>query len=523
MAALWPSHSTRLSQGEDRAIPRKSLISVFLLLAVCLAGGGKVHGEQQQALIGGWDVFPPYSYTENNSGITRWTGLDVELLHEISQRAGYFISADFVAWPELVAGLEAGEIDIVAQATLTSQRTEFANFSIPYRTETTVLVVPKGRSQSIRADRMDKLIQRLTETGFRLGVAHGAAYPSSELRAFIDDPANQDRVFKLNVAQLVGDLMDGKIDGFLADRILAAYFIEALGAQDRLEEHPLMIHGDLRLMFSKSTVPVEVVERFNEAIQSVHDDGTYRRLNANYAFPILVRLTLDSGWFRAVDIIGTAAFAISGLLLAFRYHYDVFGALVLASLPAVGGGVVRDLITNREELAVLASPIYIVIIVVLVVGGYFVVRAAVLIRNSAFGAMAVENMDRTRAHIAYTIQLCDAIGLAAFTVTGVVVALVTHANPLWIWGPILAAITASGGGILRDVVRSDPEVPALKGELYPEIAVLWGFLLSIYFMWDARHLNAGDIQIGIIVTFLGALLTRMITIHLGWKSPRFSA
>jgi polar amino acid transport system substrate-binding protein len=104
----------------------------------------------------------------------------------------------------------------------------------------------------------------------------------------------------------------------------------------------------------------------------------------------------------------------------------------------------------------------------------------------------------------------------------VVVALVTHAKPLWIWGPILAAITASGGGIMRDVVRSDPEIPFLKGEIYPEIAVFWGAVLSVYLMTEAAELHAEHIAIGTMITFLGAFATRMAVIYFGFRSPRFT-
>jgi len=108
-------------------------------------------------------------------------------------------------------------------------------------------------------------------------------------------------------------------------------------------------------------------------------------------------------------------------------------------------------------------------------------------------------------------------------VTGVVVGLATQSEPLLLWGPILAAITAAGGGILRDVVRSDPNVPFIKGELYPEIAFLWGAILSGYMIWQTRQLNADEIALGIVVTFLGAFLTRMAVIHFGIRSPRMSA
>ncbi|MEP3278327.1 MAG: transporter substrate-binding domain-containing protein [Stappiaceae bacterium] len=509
--------------GFARWLIRGSCQTLLFLLALIIYTPIVFAAQERQTLNGGWDDFPPFSFTDHDRGIPRWTGFDVELLHEISSRAGYVIVADKVIWPLLVNGIKSGQYDIAAQATKTPEREEFAYFSVPYRSETMVLMLPDQHSPRLDVADITDLINVFKEKEFRLGVTRGAAFPNKEMRDFIDNPGYQNAVFRHSPAELVTNLLDGEIDGYLTNRILGAHFIDTMGASDRLQEHSLKIEGELHLMFSRESVSSGVVEKFNEAIESVKSDGTYGRLNAKYALPILVQLSLDSQWFTAVDLVGTIAFAISGLLLAFRYNYDVFGALVLASLPAVGGGVVRDLITNREELSILASPIYIEILVVLVVGGYFALRLAVLLQRSAFGALAADQMERRRVHIGYIVQICDAIGLAAFTVTGVVVALVTQSHPLWIWGPALAAITAAGGGILRDVVRSDPEIPLLKGELYPEIAVLWGLILSVFFIWEARFLNAEDIQIGILLTFFGALVTRLLTIYLGLKSPRFSA
>ena len=47
-----------------------------------------------------------------------------------------------------------------------------------------------------------------------------------------------------------------------------------------------------------------------------------------------------------LDIIGTAVFAISGVLLAGKLRMDPFGVLVLGVVTAVGGGVVRDMMVN---------------------------------------------------------------------------------------------------------------------------------------------------------------------------------
>ena len=480
--------------------------------------------EERRTLTGGWFHFAPYSYVETEQGFPLWKGFDVELVAEIANRAGYSISfSGDNTWSDLVERVERGDTDIVAAATRTPGREAFAYFSHPYRSDTVALILRRGMSRSLPAATDVELIDLIKQKKLRLGIEAGAAFPSQAIRSFLADPANVDRiVVQESVHDLLQRLRDGRIDAYLTDRIVAATSIRANGAGDEVEEHPVLMSGDIHLMFSKASVPPEVVADFNRAIQNVRDDGTFRRVNEAYVFPILVTLTLDSEWFFIVDIIGTIAFALSGLLLAIRYNYDIFGALVLASLPAVGGGVLRDLLTNRDTLAILSDPIYVEVIGLLVVGGFLIFRLGVALRRRGTWAATFDLVDRRRDQVGLLVQIFDAVGLAAFTVTGVVVAIGTRSDPLWLWGPILAAITAAGGGILRDVVRSDPDIPTLKGELYPEIALVWGFVLSLFMTWQTRHLHAGEIAAGMIATFVGAFLTRIATIHFGIRSPRFS-
>jgi polar amino acid transport system substrate-binding protein len=113
----------------------------------------------------------------------------------------------------------------------------------------------------------------------------------------------------------------------------------------------------------------------------------------------------------------------------------------------------------------------------------------------------------------------DAVGLAAFTVTGVRVAVQMQCDPLWLWGPLLAALTGAGGGILRDIVRADPDISALKRGLYAEIALVWGLLLSLFLGVQVRHISLDQVRNGILVALLGALITRLIILYRGWENP----
>jgi polar amino acid transport system substrate-binding protein len=125
---------------------------------------------------------------------------------------------------------------------------------------------------------------------------------------------------------------------------------------------------------------------------------------------------------------------------------------------------------------------------------------------------------QSRAHLGTRlIEVFDAVGLAAFTVVGVVVVLDTSAQPLWLWGPIAAVLTASFGGLMRDLFRHDRVVANLRGELYPEIAAVWGLALALFLEWEGERLEPDEVTLGVIVTILGAFLTRIVAIARGMK------
>jgi polar amino acid transport system substrate-binding protein len=88
---------------------------------------------------------------------------------------------------------------------------------------------------------------------------------------------------------------------------------------------------------------------------------------------------------------------------------------------------------------------------------------------------------------------------------------------------LLAALTGAGGGIFRDVIRSDANNPFLKGTFYAEIALIWGLLLSLFLMWYANFLDykPAEISLAVVVTLVGALLTRMTVFYLRIKSPMY--
>jgi polar amino acid transport system substrate-binding protein len=420
-----------------------------------------------------------------------------------------------IAWAEHLKKLADGQMDIAAGATFSPERAAYAYFSQPYRTETDVLVVPKGMAARYRFDSVPGMLALFAGHHFRVGVVAGFVYADERVNRFIADPANRQWVVPApDDARNLQNLLDGYIDGFLADRIAAATTAWRMHRGDLIEEHPFRFSTAIHFMLSRKSQSAETLAHLNAAIDELRRNGEFQRIARSYALPVLIHQTLDSGWFGVLSFLGTIAFALSGVLLAYAGQYTLFGALVLASLPAVGGGVVRDLLLQREPLGVVRDPFALLTVLGTVVGGMIVIRT---VQHFERGRMPSRvQFLRAHGHLGKRcIQLFDAVGLAAFLVVGVVVALDAAAQPLWLWGPISAAITSSFGGMMRDVLRDDRVVVNLRGQFYPEVAVIWGLILSLFLQWEGGRLEPEEIRLGVIAIIAGAFLTRLVAIIRG--------
>lgn len=156
-------------------------------------------------------------------------------------------------------------------------------------------------------------------------------------------------------------------------------------------------------------------------------------------------------WLHWIDLAGVAVFAISGTLMAFKKHLDGFGVLVLASVTAIGGGTIRDMILN-VPVYWLKQPIFFYVILVAALTTILWLRVT------------------HRFPLRYLL-VADAIGLAFFNMMGLQKALLLDTTPFV--AVILGAMTGVFGGLIRDVICR--EIPlVLKGELYAMTCIAGG-------------------------------------------------
>ena len=76
----------------------------------------------------------------------------------------------------------------------------------------------------------------------------------------------------------------------------------------------------------------------------------------------------------------------------------------------------------------------------------------------------------------------------------------------------------SGKGLNDEVVR---QISAMKGAFYPEIAVIWGIILSAFLYWQTSRLDPEEIFIAVLVCLFGGFITRIIAIKKDIKTPTF--
>lgn len=158
----------------------------------------------------------------------------------------------------------------------------------------------------------------------------------------------------------------------------------------------------------------------------------------------------------ALDLTGTFAFGLNGALTAVRaVRLDIVGVLTLGMITALGGGIIRDILINSLPPATFSDWRYLAV--------------------AASGALVAFFLSRPLERFALLIAIFDAVGLSVFCVTGASKALGFGLGS--IQAVLLGAVTAVGGGTLRDVlVRRVPSV--LTSGLYA-VPALVGAALTV--------------------------------------------
>lgn len=200
-------------------------------------------------------------------------------------------------------------------------------------------------------------------------------------------------------------------------------------------------------------------------------------------------------WLSLLDYAAVFIFALTGALAASRAQLDIIGFVFLATLTAVGGGTLRDLMLDRDPVFWIAHPENIAIACI----------AAIVV---FFTAHFVESRARLMLWL-------DALALGVAASAGVAVALEMRFD--WPIVLIMGVMTGTFGGLMRDVVANQVPMVLRQGELYVS-AAFGGAVAAI-----GLDMFAGSA----LMTFGGCVLTTFVlrtgSILFGWRLPVYKS
>lgn len=198
---------------------------------------------------------------------------------------------------------------------------------------------------------------------------------------------------------------------------------------------------------------------------------------------------MEQTFLTLIEVLGTIAFAISGIRLAAAKRFDWFGAYVVGLVTAIGGGTFRDILLDIPVFWML-NPMYLS------------VTGISLITVLIFQRMLVGGMR--------TLFIFDAIGLALFVVVGIEKTLAAQ-YPMWV-ACVMGIITGSFGGIVRDILLNE-EPLFFRKDIYATACLAGGVA---YWLLDLLPLPALVPQLACAGVVIGL---RVAAVYFNWSLP----
>jgi uncharacterized membrane protein YeiH len=184
-----------------------------------------------------------------------------------------------------------------------------------------------------------------------------------------------------------------------------------------------------------------------------------------------------------LDFVGVAVYAVSGALAAGRKNLDILGVVVIATVTAIGGGTIRDVLLARQVFWI-AQPTYLYVIL--------------------FSALATIMYTGRFSPPDRALAVADALGLALFSISGAQIAEgLEHQGVVVV---LMGTLTGVAGGAMRDVLSAEIPLILRKGQIYATAAIAGVVVYVLLQGWIDRDYAAligmaciAGVRIGAIV------------------------
>jgi len=238
----------------------KNIAVLFLITTIVLAVAGC--SNKGTLKMGTNAEFPPFEFVEGG----KFAGIDVELAEEIAKELGMKLKIENMAFESLIDAVSSGKVDFVAAGmTIRPDREENADFTMTYYNAIQTIIIKEDNSNIETKDDLE---------GKRIGVQTGTTgqYLAEEIKDAEVGKYN-------NGLEAVMDLKNGKIDAVIIDNFPAKTYadknpeLKLIEGQFEEEQYAMAVKKG----------NTELLEKINNALQKLIDNGTYQKIVDKYS------------------------------------------------------------------------------------------------------------------------------------------------------------------------------------------------------------------------------------------------
>ncbi len=223
-----------------------------------------------------WKDDAPYTFRSKDGSIR---GIYADLVQEALERLECKTQFVEMPWARALVELEAGRLDILPGALKTAERERFAYFSRAVNRSPNVLFIGTAASKRFQIAALKDLLSTDFRLGAQIKVSYGPDYDTlmaneafARKVTFISDRRGAWRMIAAD-----------RIDGLIADETTGRIEIHELGLDQAIAKSSVVVSNEASMVaLSKATIDPDFVTRFNRAIETMLEDGSYVRIIERY-------------------------------------------------------------------------------------------------------------------------------------------------------------------------------------------------------------------------------------------------
>jgi glutamine transport system substrate-binding protein len=243
-------------------------LGVALSLSLSLAAASAATAETLRVVTD--PSFVPFEMMDQKTG--EMIGFDMEIIAEVAERAGFEYDLKTMDFNGIIPALQTGNVDIaIAGITITEEREQIVDFSDPYYDSGLRILV---RNSNAQVEELDDL------EGKKIGTKIG----STSYDFLVKNLEDGDGVTPYpGSSDMYMALMSGAVDAVFYDAPNVGYFARTKGEGKVKTVGPLYEGQQYGIALKQGS---EWVDEVNEALASIWDDGTYKKIYEKWFGPM---------------------------------------------------------------------------------------------------------------------------------------------------------------------------------------------------------------------------------------------